>query len=51
MTFGVVVRGGRVVESAPIARVFLGQAFGKLLWWMHGQGGLRYSLQEPARPW
>lgn len=40
MTFWAKVEGGRIVQSAPIARKFIGQPAANLIRWLEKQGGL-----------
>lgn len=41
MTIAVTIKGGMVVESAPIARKFIGQPAKSLGAWMRKQGGFQ----------
>ena len=53
MTIVVRVEGGRVVDTPPIARKFIGQPFANLVRWMLGQGDLlwhRYSVEPEEVP-
>lgn len=37
-TYGVAVKGGRVVDAAPIARWMVGKEMGYCFDWLHGKG-------------
>lgn len=50
MTIGVVTdQQGVIVETAPIARKFVGQRLSNLVRWMKKQGGFRWSSQGRSR--
>jgi hypothetical protein len=49
MTLTVVVRDGKIVTSAPIARRFVGQHLTHLLRWMERQGDLQTEVLDGRR--
>jgi hypothetical protein len=45
MTISADVEKGVIIETAPVARKFVGQPIQNLIRWMRKQGGFRFSVK------
>lgn len=50
MTVGVTTKDGKIIETPPIAKKFIGQPLNNILDWMTKQGGLRVSVVAEYTP-